>query len=458
MNRYPLWKYIVMVVALMAGLIYTAPNFFGVAPAVQISSAKSALKIDAALVPTVEGILSKANVKPDSVAFDGNAVRVRMPSVETQKLAQDAIKTALNKDPADELYTVSLYLQSRSPAWLASMRALPLYLGLDLRGGVHFLMQVDMKAALKKKAESTTGDVRSLLRDKNIRHSGITQDGNKIDILFRELDTRASARKLLEEAQPDMIFAESSAGTDFKLNLALKPEAEKKVQAFALNQNITTLNKRINALGVSEPIIQQQGADRIVVQLAGVQDPSAAERILGKTATLEMRLVDDSTEAGAALTGAGAVPFGTERYVERGGAPIIVKKGVILSGDDLTDAQPGFDSQTQESKVDLTVNSRGARIIRDISRENIGKRMAILMFEKTKGEVLTAPVIRGELGGRFQISGKMNTAEANELALLLRSGALAAPMEIIEQRTIGPSLGAEKIGRASCRERVLMPV
>ena len=322
-----------------------------------------------------------------------------------------------------------------------------MYLGLDLRGGVHFLMQVDMKAALTKKADSTAGDVRTLLRDKNIRHTGIVRDGNGVVVRFRDQPTLAAARTILVDQLTDFDWVESQEGVDWKLAGNLKPDAAKRVQSAAITQNITTLHNRVNELGVAEPVIQQQGADRVVVQLPGVQDTAKAKDIIGRTATLEMRMVDDSSEARLAETGAGPVPFGSERYVERGGQPVVVKRQVLITGENLTDAQPGFDGQSQEPAVHLTVDARGARIMRDVSRDNIGKRMAILLFEKGKGEVVTAPVIRGELGNRFQISGRMNTAEANDTALLLRAGSLAAPMEIIEERTIGPSLGAENIDK-----------
>ena len=322
-----------------------------------------------------------------------------------------------------------------------------MYLGLDLRGGVHFLMQVDMKAALTKKADSTAGDVRTLLRDKNIRHTGITRDGNGVVVRFRDQPTLAAARTILVDQLTDFDWLESQEGVDWKLAGNLKPDAAKRVQSAAITQNITTLHNRVNELGVAEPVIQQQGADRVVVQLPGVQDTAKAKDIIGRTATLEMRMVDDSSEARLAESGAGPVPFGSERYVERGGQPVVVKRQVLITGENLTDAQPGFDGQSQEPAVHLSVDARGARIMRDVSRDNIGKRMAILLFEKGKGEVVTAPVIRGELGSRFQISGRMNTAEANDTALLLRAGSLAAPMEIIEERTIGPSLGAENIDK-----------
>jgi len=447
MNRYPLWKYAVMLIALLVGVIYTLPNLFGEAPAVQVSSGKVTVKVDASLAPRVEAILAKAGIKPDFVRFDGNSVKARLADLDAQRKAKDAIGAALNPDPSDPTYVVALNLLSRSPRWLTSLHALPMYLGLDLRGGVHFLMQVDMKAALTKKADSTAGDVRTLLRDKNIRHTGIARDGNGVVIRFRDQATLAAARTLLLDQLTDFNWTESQEGADWKLAGNLKPEAASRVQSAAITQNITTLHNRVNELGVAEPVIQQQGADRVVVQLPGVQDTAKAKDIIGRTATLEMRMVDDSSEARLAETGAGPVPFGSERYVERGGQPLVVRRQVLITGENLTDAQPGFDGQSQEPAVHLSVDARGARIMRDVSRENIGKRMAILLFEKGKGEVVTAPVIRGELGNRFQISGRMNTAEANDTALLLRAGSLAAPMEIIEERTIGPSLGAENIAK-----------
>ncbi|QTN23866.1 protein translocase subunit SecD [Rhizobacter sp. AJA081-3] len=448
MNRYPLWKYAILVVALIVGLIYTLPNFFGEAPAVQVSSAKATLKIDAAFVPRVEQALSAAGVKADFVQFDGNSVKARFDTTDNQIKGKDAIVKALNPDANDPSYIVALNLLSRSPRWLSSMHALPMYLGLDLRGGVHFLMQVDMKAALTKKAEALTGDIRTLLRDKNLRHAGITRDGNNVDIRFRDRDTLTAARNLLADQLPDLAWTEAPDGSDFKLSGVLKPEAARAVQETAVKQNITTLHNRVNELGVAEPVIQQQGLDRVVVQLPGVQDTAKAKDIIGRTATLEVRMVEDSAEAAAAAVGSGPVPFGTERYVERGGSGLILKRQVILTGENLVDAQAGFDSQTQEPTVNLTLDAKGARIFRDVTRESVGKRMAILLFEKGKGEVVTAPVIRSEIGGgRVQISGRMTTMEANDTALLLRSGSLAAPMEIIEERTIGPSLGAENIAK-----------
>jgi preprotein translocase subunit SecD len=447
MNRYPVWKYAIILIALMLAGLYTLPNFFGEAPAVQVSALKSANKVDAATVARVEQALKDAGLTAEQVSLDGNSVRARFAGTDTQLKAKDAIQKALIPNPAEPAYVVALNLLSRSPAWLTALNAQPMYLGLDLRGGVHFMLQVDMQAALTKKAESLAGDLRLVLREKNIRHGGISRNGQSIEIRVRDQATLDAASRLVEEQFPDLQATGAPDGSEFKLSASIKTQAARSVQEQALKQNIVTLHNRINELGVAEPVIQQQGLDRIVVQLPGVQDTAKAKDILGRTATLEMRLVDESAEARAAESGGGIVPFGSERFLESDGRPVIVKKQVILTGDSLTDAQPGFDSQNQQPKVDLTVDAKGGRIMRDVSRENVKKRMAILLFEKGKGEVLTAPVIQSELGNRFQISGTMNVSEANDLALLLRAGSLAAPMDIIEERTIGPSLGAENIAK-----------
>ncbi len=448
MNRYPVWKYTILVIVLLVGILYTLPNFFGEAPAVQVSSAKATVKVDAAVQQRVEDALKAAGVTPDFVALEGTSVRARFDTPDNQLKAKDAIQKALVPDENDPSYVVALNLISRSPLWLKALHANPMYLGLDLRGGVHFMLQVDMEAALTKKAESYAGDLRTALRDKSIRHGGINRDGQAVEIRVRDEATLTATRNLITDQFADLQTTTSPEGSDFKLRATIKPEATRRVQEQALKQNIVTLHNRINELGVAEPVIQQQGLDRIVVQLPGVQDTAQAKRILGRTATLEVRLVDEGTEARSAETGRGPVPFGSERYLERSGQPVIVKKQVILTGENLTDAQPGFDSQTQEPTVNLTLDAKGSRIFRDITRENVGKRMAIILFEKGKGEVVTAPVIRTEIaGGRVQISGRMTTAEANDTALLLRAGSLAAPMEIIEEFTIGPSLGADNIER-----------
>ena len=447
MNRYPVWKYAILVMALLIAILYTLPNLFGEAPAVQVSGSKSAIKVDSTTVTRVQDALKAASITPDAVALDGSSVKARFGDTDTQLKAKDAIQKALNPEGAEGTYIVALNLLSRSPAWLTALHASPMYLGLDLRGGVHFMLQVDMQAALTKKAESLAGDLRSLMREKNIRHSGISRNAQTIEIRFRDAPTLAAAKALIQDQFADLQSSDVVEGVEYKLTATIKPEAARRIQDQALKQNMVTLHNRINELGVAEPVIAQQGTDRIVVQLPGVQDTAKAKDILGRTATLEMRLVDESAEGRSAENNSGAVPFGSERFLERDGRVVIVKKQVIITGENLTDAQPGFDSQSQQPKVDLTVDAKGGRIMRDTSRENLKKRMAIVLFEKGRGEVLTAPVIQGELGNRFQISGSMSVTEANDLALLLRAGSLAAPMEIIEERTIGPTLGAENIAK-----------
>ena len=445
MNRYPIWKYALIVVVVLIAALYTLPNFFGETPAVQISSSKSTVKVDTTTLAKVEQALKQANITADGIALEAGSIKVRFSNTDIQGRAKDVIQAALSPNPADSAFVVALNLLSRSPAWLTALNANPMYLGLDLRGGVHFMLQVDMQAALTKRAESLAGDIRLSLREKNIRHGGIARNGQTIEIRFRDSATLASAKNLIQDQLPDLQMVETPDGTEYKLTATIKSDAMRRIQDQALKQNMVTLHNRINELGVAEPVIQQQGIDRIVVQLPGVQDTAKAKDILGRTATLEMRLVEDTAEARAAENNNGPVPFGAERFFERNGQAVIVKKQVILTGENLTDAQPGFDSQNQQPKVDLTVDAKGGRIMRDTSRENLKKRMAILLFEKGKGEVLTAPVIQGELGNRFQISGSMSVAEASDLALLLRAGSLAAPMDIIEERTIGPTLGAENI-------------
>src|SRR5512140_92189 len=446
MNRYPVWKYAIIMIALLVGAIYTLPNLFGEAPAVQVSSGKSIIKVDSTTERRVEEALAAAGIKPEFITLDANSVKVRLADTDTQLKAKDAIQKALIPDPSDPSYVVALNLLSGSPKWLSALRAAPMYLGLDLRGGVHFMLQVDMQAALSKKAESLGGDLRSTLREKSIRHGGIARNGQAIEVRLRDAQTLEATKAVIADQFPDLQMAEAPEGTEYKLTATIKPVAARRIQEQALRQNMVTLHNRINELGVAEPVIQQQGLDRIVVQLPGVQDTAKAKDILGRTATLEVRMVDESTEARTAELGTGPVPFGDERYLERSGQPVVVKKQVILTGDNLTDAQPGFDNQTQEAAVHLTLDAKGTRIFKDITRENVGKRMAILLFEKGKGEVVTAPVIRSEIGGgRVQISGRMTTTEANDVALLLRAGSLAAPMEIIEEFTIGPTLGAENI-------------
>lgn len=452
MNRYPLWKYIVIVVALVIGLVYTLPNFYGESPAVQVSSGKATVKVTEQTLKTVEDLLRNADLHPNGIFFEQgaqqNTVRVRFEPTEAEKQlqAREVLEKALNPNREDPAYVVALNLTPNTPQWLLSIRALPMYLGLDLRGGVHFLLQVDMRAAITKRAEATLADLRTQLRDKRIRHTGMNRVGNVVEVSFASEEERARANDLLRNTQPDLVLSlpEASAAP-YLLRAELSQKAVQHVQSYALKQNISTLHNRINELGVAEPVIAQQGADRIVVQLPGVQDTAKAKDILGRTATLEVRLVDDSPEALAQLA-QGNVPFGDEKFMDREGNVLLVKRRVILTGENLNDAQPGFDSQTQEPTVNLELDSRGARIFQDVTRDNVGKRIAIILFEKGKGEVVTAPVVRQEIGGgRVQISGRMSTVEATDTALLLRAGSLAAPMEIVEERLIGPSLGEANI-------------
>ncbi|MVX55978.1 protein translocase subunit SecD [Parasutterella muris] len=451
MNRYPLWKYILIVVVLAIAAIYTLPNFYGESPAVQVSPGKATTKVTENTLKSVEDALKAAKIEPNGVFFEQgaqqNSIRVRFAPTEgdLQLRSRDIIEKLLNPDPADPAYVVALNLVPNTPQWLLSLNALPMYLGLDLRGGVHFLLAVDMKAAVTKRIEAASGEVRTVLRDKKIRHTGINRVGDTLEISFRNAEDEDNALDILRNRQSDLTFAKSEQAGKYMIIGAMSQKAMQDVQEYALKQNVATLHNRINELGVAEPVIAQQGADRIVVQLPGVQDTAKAKDILGRTATLEVRMVDDSPEALAQLA-QGTVPFGTERYKDREGRDILVKRQVVLTGDNLNDAQPGFDNQTQEPTVNLTLDNKGARIFKDVTRENVGKRMAIILFEKGKGEVVTAPVIRQEIGGgRVQISGRMTTIEATDTALLLRAGSLAAPMEIIEERLVGPSLGAENI-------------
>lgn len=438
-------------VVLVLGVLYTLPNFYGEAPAVQVSSGKSTMKLSPELADTLSGQLEGQGIQPDGVFFEetlgGGTVKLRFNSSEEQLKARDFLQSSLNPDESDPDYIVALNLLSRSPDWLTSINALPMYLGLDLRGGVHFLLQVDMDAALEKRKDALLASAKQTLREQGLRYASATRTPAAFTMTFRDAETRAKAQAALLKDSPDLQLQAVENGSEFTLTAGIAPQIEQQAREYALRQNITTLHNRINELGVAEPVIQRQGADRIVVQLPGVQDTAKAKDILGRTATLEVRMVDDSPEAQSALA-SGIVPFGLERFTERGGRDLLLKSEVILTGDNLTDAQAGFDNQTQEPAVHLSLDSQGTRIFRNITAENIGKRMAIVLIEKGKGEVVTAPVIRGEIGGgRVQISGSMNTVESADLALLLRAGSLAAPMDIIEERTIGPSLGADNIDK-----------
>lgn len=449
MNRYPLWKYLIVLAAVLVGVLYSLPNLYGESPAVQIAGAKTSVKIDQDTLDKANQILSQADIHPTAGSFDMNGpvgtVRLRFDSTDTQLKAKDTLEQALNTDPKAPEYTVALNLMSASPNWLSALGAHPMYLGLDLRGGVHFLLQVDLEGALTSRYDSMASEVRTTLRDDKLKFEDIERNQQSVRASFATQAARDTAIDALRRAMPEMDFTTDQAGNHWLLDGKLNATAITQVQNNALKQNIQTLHNRINELGVAEPIIQQQGGDRIVVQLPGVQDVTKAKDILGRTATLEIHMVDDSPAASAALQ-SGQVPFGLVRYVDRDGRPLLLRRQVILTGENLQDAQPGRDQQTQEATVNLTLDSKGARIFRDVTRDNIGKRMAIVLFENGKGEVVTAPVIRSEIpGGQVQISGSMTAQEAADVSLLLRAGSLAAPMHIIEERTIGPSLGAANI-------------
>jgi preprotein translocase subunit SecD len=446
MNRYPLWKYVVMAVALAIGLLYTLPNFFGEAPAVQVLSGKATVKLDSSTLDAVEAALAANQIKPDDVTYDVSSanpnIRVRLKDTDTQLHAKDVLQKALSPDPADPQYIVALNLQSASPRWLTSLHALPMYLGLDLRGGVHFLMQIDMAGALNKRLDSDASDARTFLRDNNIREGGVNRANQSIVIRFADPSVADAARTQLARAITELQWTtRPGEGGGVELVGTFPPAQQKAVEEAAVKQNITTLHNRVNELGVAEPVIQQQGADRIVVELPGVQDTAKAKEIIGRTATLEARLADPVNTH--PLPGE-AVPPGDELFTEGSQAPVLLRKQVIFTGDSIIDASAGFDEH-QRPSVNIRLNSSAGRAVRSVSRDNIGKPMAMVLFEKGKGQVLTVATIQSELGDRFQITGQPTPQAAADLALLLRAGSLAAPMEIIEERTIGPSLGADNI-------------
>ncbi|AXK38019.1 protein translocase subunit SecD [Crenobacter cavernae] len=440
MNRYPLWKYLIIGLALIAATIYTLPNFFGESPAVQISSTRQSIPVDTALMGRVETALAARHLTPDGLFLDRGSLKVRFRDPDTQIKARDAIQAELG-----DTYIIALNLLSSSPDWLTRLKAHPMFLGLDLRGGVHFLLEVDMKAAIDKTVERYTGDIRRELKAQKIRYGTIKRDGNSLTVQLRDAETLKAAENAVTRTLPSLAMSEDASA--FTLTLTLKPEEITRIQGDAVKQNISTLHNRVNELGVAEPIIQQAGPDRIVVQLPGVQDTAKAKDILGRTAALQVRMVEDDT-AKMAEALAGNVPAGYDLLDEltpRGPTKILVKKDVELTGDNINDAQPGFEENGSPA-VHINLDSAGASIFRQVTAENIGRRMAMILVEKGKAEVVTAPVIRSEIGGgRVQISGSMNPAEAQDVALLLRAGSLAAPMTIIEERTVGPSLGKENI-------------
>ncbi|UJP04961.1 MAG: protein translocase subunit SecD [Nitrosomonas sp.] len=440
MNRFALWQYLIIAVSLLLGALYTLPNFFGESPAVQISPLRTTVSADTALMQRAEDALRQAGLETDGIFLDEASLKIRFTSTDVQIKAKDLLESTLGND-----YIIALNLLPNSPQWLTSLGALPMYLGLDLRGGVHFMLAVDMEDALDKSLDRYSTDIRGILREKRIQYTSLEKQTKKLIIKFRDAGSRSKAEEEIKQNYPDLGLIAEDTNNRYHLIAAIKPEAQIRLQDSTVMQNITTLRNRVNELGVAEPIIQKAGADRVIVQLPGVQDTAKAKDILGRTATLEVRMVDDEHDLDAAVRG--KLPPGTELLQERGGMPILVKKQILLTGERITDAQPGFDKDNQAA-VHVNLDNNGARIFKQITRDNVGRRMAILLIEKNKVEVVTAPVIREEIGGgRVQISGRMTSMEARDVALLLRAGALAAPMDIIEERTVGPSLGAENIAR-----------
>jgi preprotein translocase subunit SecD len=455
MNRFPLWLNLVIAVAVIVALVYAVPNLFPESPAVQVSASKTSVALDEALLGRVQDALKRAGVPYKDGFVDQTGVKLRFEDTDAQIRAMDVIQAELGTG-----YTVALNLLSNAPRWLTAIGAKPMYLGLDLRGGVHFLLQVDMKGAVTKALDNSAASIRTTLRgESEARTSGIVREGNSVVLRFREAAARDNAQTIVERNYPDLILRQDQRDGEPVLIGALRPEAEKRILDFAIQQNLTTLRNRVNELGVAEPIVQQAGGDRIVVQLPGVQDTARAKDIIGRTATLEFRMVEaqagdarardfDPAKVQAAI--AGNVPFGTELHWSGRGderEALVLSKQVIITGDRLSDAAPNFDSQTGQPIVSIRLDGQGARIMTSVTRDAVKRRMAVLLIEKGQAEVITAPVIQSELGASFQISGSMDTREAQDLALLLRAGALAAPMEIVEERTVGPSLGAENIER-----------
>jgi len=453
-NRFPLWKNLLILAVLALGILYALPNLFGADPAVQISPQRGAV-IDEALEARVQDVLRQAQLTPRAVERQENKLLLRFSGTDDQLKAADRLRDALGEDR----YVVALNLAPTTPSWLEALGAEPMYLGLDLRGGVHFLLQVDMDAAIDQALERYAGDVRTVLRENRIRYLGVSREGRRILVKFKTLEDLNRAEAVLGKEFRQLVVRADEAGR--LLQIRLSEAEEREIRQFALKQNLTTLRNRVNELGVAEPVIQQQGEDRIVVQLPGVQDTTRAKEILGATATLEFRLVDTEHDVEAALQG--HPPIGSKLYYDRKGQPLLLKRRVIVTGDQIVDASAGFDQQSGSPAVFVTLDSVGAKKMSRVTRENIGKPMAVVFIEnrletkKVDGkvvkvrrrveEVINVATIRGRFGKRFQITGLDSTEEARNLALLLRAGALAAPVDIVEERTVGPSLGQDNIER-----------
>ncbi|WP_260294488.1 protein translocase subunit SecD [Sedimenticola hydrogenitrophicus] len=453
MNRYPLWKNLLVVVLVLFGLLYALPNVFDQDPSLEISGSRRAT-VGSATEQTVRTALDKANIAIKSTDAGDDKLLVRFNDSESQLRAKEMLETTLGGD-----YTQALTLSTDVPGWLQSVGALPMYLGLDLRGGIHVLIDVDMDAAVSQAMERYNGDLRTLLRDEKLRYSRVAVRDDAILVSFKEAGLRDQALDVIGNEYRDLQLEALDEGDDFLVQAKMSPSEQRAVKKFALDQNITTLRNRVNALGVSEPVIQQQGERRIVVQLPGAQDPSKLKELLGATATLEYRLEDTEHSVEDAL--AGRVPPGSRLYQTRDGRPILLKRRVIVTGNQITDASSGFDQRTGSPMVSVSLDSQGARRMRNVTTENVNKPMAVVFIETRKDtrlvngqpvtrkvqveEVISVANIIEPFGRRFQTTGLDSPEEAHDLALLLRAGALAAPIDIVEERTIGPSLGQDNI-------------
>ena len=445
MNQSPRWKYLLILTTILLSIIFVMPNFYGESPAIQIMPIKAGKKIDTSLLQTIEKTLEKSAIENTGLILENFHIKVKFKTAEEQLKAKGLIQKALGSQ-----YVVALNLISNSPKWLSNMGAFPMYLGLDLRGGVHFLMQVDLSKALEKTTANYLGEFRAQLRKEKIGYYDATKNNDIMQIKFKSKNELKKGKNIIRDINNTFDFQEIFVNDEIILKVIISEQTKKSITEFAIKQNLETLNNRVNELGVAEPLIQQQGLDRIVIQLPGVQDTAKAKEILGRTATLEMRMVnEDNFNKDIFRDGnEDQIPINSEIIDDRFGNGILVKKQVILTGERITNAAPGVDQQTGGSIVLITLDGKGASIFKRVTRENIGKRMALLLIEKNLTEVVTAPVIKSEIGGgRVQITGMDNTQEATDIALLLRAGSLAAPMEIIEERTVGPSMGKENISR-----------
>ena len=445
MNHSARWKYLLILTTILLSIIFVMPNFYGESPAVQVMPIKAGEKIDTSLLQSIETALEKSQLKNTGLILEKFNIKVKFKTAEEQLRAKSIIQNSLG-----DKYVVALNLISNSPDWLSNMGALPMYLGLDLRGGVHFLMQVDLSKALEKTTASYVSQFRTQLRKEKIGYYDVSKNNDIMQIKFKSKVDLKKGKNIIRDVNNNFDFQEIFTNNEIILKVIISEKTKKSITEFAIKQNLETLNNRVNELGVAEPLIQQQGLDRIVIQLPGVQDTAKAKEILGRTATLEMRMVNEDNFNSAIFEDGNEdqIPINSEIIKDRFGNGMLLKKEVILTGERITNAGPGVDQQTGQSIVSITLDGKGASIFKQITRENVGKRMALLLIEKNITEIVTAPVINGEIGGgRVQITGMNNPQEATDIALLLRAGSLAAPMEIIEERTVGPSMGKENISR-----------